>query len=206
MAKNKWLKTNIRFCMLVFAVCLWSYFCTGCATPKVVAPAAYDFSKIHKISVTTFQGQGGAVVADEFVKALLTTGIEVSDASHPADAVLKGTVSDYKSANPLTVFLGNTSLLAAGGQTIAVDNAVVSNIESQSPAEAAAHIHGAQVISMVSSVNIYVSLIDPSTKNVLWGGSYSYEGLDLPETVQTVVGMAMLNLAKMVPAMNKPHA
>ncbi len=177
---------------------------SACTTPRIAAKTGYDFSKIRRISVVPFEGQGGSAASDEFVRGLLATGIEVTDAHHQGDAILRGTVGEYKPNNQLTVFLGNTTLMTPGGQTAVIDNPVVSLAGSQAtPEGATSGVHNAQIISIIATVGVYVSLIDPSTKNVLWAGHYTYEGLDIQGTLRTVAGMVTQSMAKVVPRMNK---
>jgi hypothetical protein len=176
----------------------------GCVTQQVVENTTYDYSKIKRISVVTFDGPGGAAVTDEVVKALLATGIEVTDAHHPGDAILRGTVSEYKSANQLSVFLGNTTLLTAGGQTITVDDPVVSLAESQAaPQETTPSAHHPQIASLIASAGVFVNLIDSSSKKILWGGSFAYDSLSMPEAVHAIADMMTASMAKALPRMKK---
>src|SRR5260370_7398234 len=48
-----------------------------------------DFSKVRRISVVPFEGLGGPAATDEFIRSLVGTGVEVSDAHHPGDAILR---------------------------------------------------------------------------------------------------------------------
>jgi len=114
---------------------------------------AHDMSKVRRISVIPFDGPGGTAASDEFVKTLLAAGREVTDAHHSGDAILKGTVTEYKATNQLTVFLGNTSLLNQAGQTVVVDNPVVSRSGApMTPEGTALSTHRTEVVSLVASV------------------------------------------------------
>src|SRR5882724_11795490 len=93
-------------CFLLAASCLLML--NGCAPKRqVVINPAFDFSKVHRISVMPLDGPGGPAATDELVKALVGTGIEVTDAKHPGDLVLKGSVTEYKPNMQLMVFIGN---------------------------------------------------------------------------------------------------
>lgn len=145
------------------------------------------------------------MATDEFVRALVGAGVEVSDAHHPGDAILRGTVTDYKSNNQLMVFLGNTPLMTPGGQTVVADNPLVSPSGSQAaPGTSTLGAQNAQVISIIATVGINVTLIDPASKNGVWAGSASYEGLDLQSTLQTVVGSLTTSLERVLPGQKKP--
>jgi TolB-like protein len=71
------------------------------------------------------------------------------------------------------------------------------------PEAAALGAHQAQVASVIATVGIQAHLADASTHNIVWADSYSYEGLDLPSTLEAVVGALTRSLKRSVPHMNK---
>jgi hypothetical protein len=151
-----------------------------------------------------FDGPGGGAATDEFVRELVGTGITVSDAKHSGDVILRGTVTDYKPNTPLMIFLGNTTLVTSNGQAATVDNPVIiSNAASSVPEGVAPGAHSAQVVSVIATVSMEVTLVDASTKTPLWRGNQSYEGLDLTQTLQVVVGSLNQSLAKVIPRMRQ---
>jgi hypothetical protein len=169
-------------------------FLAGCAGQRMTgAPTAFDFTKVRRISVDSFDGPGAQAVTDEFVRQLLGTGIEVTDGHHPGDAILKGSVVDYKANNQLTVFLGE-------GNPIVSPNA-------QTPTEAAAiSAHKSPIASVMASVGIQTQLTDPSNHRILWADSYSYEGLDLAAALGPVVATLTRSMGKVMPQMNHPKS
>jgi len=166
-------------------------------------PAAY-FSKIRKISVVSFEGTGGSEVTVEFVRQLLARGLEVTDGQHPGDAVLRGVVVDYKPSNTLMVFLGKTTVLVPGGQPVTVNNPILSPGAAQvTPDAAVVGTQNAQVASVSAAVGVEARLTDPSSGAALWAGRYSYEAVDMPGAVQTVVGALAQSLSRAVHPVNE---
>jgi hypothetical protein len=162
----------------------------GCAPHRVVVNPAFDFSKVRRISVAPFDGPGGPAATDEFVKELVQTGMEVTDAKHPGDVVLNGSVTEYKPTMQLMVFLGN-------------DYPVITPASQVTPEAAALGAHRAQVASVIATVGIQARLTDASTHNIVWADSYSYEGLDLPSALGAVVGSLTRSMKRAFPQMNK---
>src|SRR5262245_59514568 len=69
---------------------------SACAPKQqIVINQAFDFAKVRRISVVPLDGPGGPAATDALVKELVETGIEVTDAKHPGDIVLKGSVLEY---------------------------------------------------------------------------------------------------------------
>src|SRR5713101_4267694 len=94
----------VSLCLLVpLSLIFWA----GCAGKQVIVNPAFDFSKVRRISVAPFGGPGGAAATDEVVKELVQTGLEVTDAKHPGDVILQGSVTEYKPNMQLMVFIGN---------------------------------------------------------------------------------------------------
>ena len=131
-------------------------------------------------------GPGGAAATDEFVKQLVGTGLEVTDSHHPGDVVLKGSVIDYKSNNQLMVFLGG-------------NNPILTPSTQATPESAMLGVHKTQVASVMATVGIQARLLDTSTHNIVWAGSYSYEGLDLPTALTRVVGALKQSMERALP-------
>jgi len=196
-SKLKSQRSNVYFYYLPYAFCLLTCGWIGCAAHRPVVKPPLDPSKIRRISVIPFEGPGGSAASDEFVRMLLGTGREVTDARHPGDAILKGTVTEYKSNNQLTVFLGNTPLMTPGNQAAVVDNPVVSRSGSQlTPEGPSQSVRHTEVVSLVASVGIRAHLIDSSTKIEVWTGDYSYEGLDLPTALHALADMMTRSMLK----------
>jgi len=175
----------------------------ACAVQRPAVQAKTDFSKIRRISVIPFEGAGGREVTDEFVRELVRTGLEVTDARHPGDAILGGTVTEYKPNNTLMVFLGKTTVMAPGGQPVVLNNPIVSPGGSQAvPESTATGARNAQVASVSAVVGVTARLSDASSGKVLWSGIYSYEGVDLQGALQPVVALMMQSMSRLLPKMN----
>jgi len=154
--------------------------------------------------VTPFTGVGGREVTDEFVRALIRIGLDVTDAQHPGDAVLGGIVTEYKPNSTLMVFLGKTTVIAPGGQPVVLNNPIVSPGSSQVvPENTPAGVPKAQVASVSAAVGVAVRLTDASSGKVLWSGNYSYEGLDPESALEPVVTYMMQSLTRFLPPMSR---
>jgi TolB-like protein len=97
------------------------------------------------------------------------------------------------------VFLGNTSLVMAGGQTVVIHNPVVSVNSPHVVLEGSALGANAQVASVSASVGVEARLVEASTGRVVWVGRGSYEGLDLLSALEAVVGSLSRSLARVLP-------
>lgn len=176
----------------------------ACAARASGIKPGVDLSKIRKVSVSSFDGAGGREVADEFVRQLLSAGLEVTDGQHPGDAILKGTVTNYMPARTLMVFLGKTTVLVPGGAPVTENNPILSPGAAQAvPESTAAGASNAQIASVSAEVSVAARLTDFSSGATLWSGSYSYEAFDMPAAVHAVIGVLTQSLGQALPQMNK---
>lgn len=174
------------------ACCLLAW--TGCATKVVVKPG-FDFSKIHRVAVLPFEGPGGPTVTNEFVRQLLASGLDVADRARGVDAVLSGTVIDYRPNNPLMVFLGLASIPVPGSQPVVVTNPVVSAGGIQvTPKGTAFGLPNAQMVTVNVSVGIHARLSDSASGRAVWAQDYSYEALDAQGAIQAVASTLVKSL------------
>jgi TolB-like protein len=172
--------------------------------PSGVAPA-FDFSKVRRISVAPFEGQGGQAVSDEFVRELVGKGRVVTDVHHPGDVILKGLVTDYKANSALMVFLGNTSLVTPAGRTVTVDDPVLSLSASRvSPEGTVIANPGGQIAAVSARVEVTAHLFAASSGNLLWTGNFSYEALDIPHALEAVVASLTEALERLLAAGKRP--
>ena len=172
----------------------------GCAAKKTGVQSGADLSQIRRISVAPFDGPGGQAAADEFARQLVKTGLEVTDAKHPGGVILRGTVTEYQADHTAMVFLGNTSLVMAGGQTIVIHNPVVSVNSPHVVLEGSPIGASAQVASVSASVGVEARLVEASTGRAVWADRGSYEGLDLSSALEAVVSSLARSLAHVLPA------
>ncbi len=191
---------RLRFPLAGALVLMFSF--VSCAPNRAALQPEYDYQKVHKICVLPFQGAGGPVTFNEFVREMAGTGIEVINSPVGADAILQGNVTEYKDNTQLIVFLGNTSLVTPGGQTVVVNNPMVSVNGSQAtPDGTVPGVRNPQVISIMSTVAVDAHLLDAVTHKVLWTAHDSYEGLDLQGALRVVVETMTQSMAKTIPQM-----
>jgi len=161
----------------------------------------YDFSKVHRVSVQGFGGQGSDAVTNEFVRQLVGTTLDVSERRQDADVILTGAVTDYRPGDKMMVFLGETNTTTPGGQTVIVNNPVVSISGTQVTSQGSAMgLPNTQVLSVSASVGVIARLVDGKTGDVVWSDVYSYEGMDIQSAMQAVVGSLVKSLARVIPA------
>jgi hypothetical protein len=176
----------------------------ACAGRSVTYQPGVDLSKMKRVSVAPFDGPGGKEAADEFVRKLLAAGLEVSDVRHPGDLVLSGTVTDYKPTNTLMVFVGDTTLVGAGGQTIVVNDPVLSAGASQTmPEGAVMGGQNPQMASVHSVAGAAARLVEASSGRPVWSGSFTYESLDIQAALQAVIEALTQSMSRVLPQMSK---
>lgn len=172
----------------------------GCAN-RMSVKADYDFSKVRRMAVPEFSGPGGDAVANEFVRQLVATRLEVTERREGADLVLSGAVTEFKPGDKLMVFLGDTTTVSPGGQTVVVTNPVVSLSGTQVTTQGAAMgLPNTQVVSVSASVGIIAKLLDAGTGEAVWSDSYTYEGLDIQSALDAVVGAMVRSMGRVIPA------
>jgi hypothetical protein len=181
----------------------------GCAAHRAAVQPAMDLSKVQRVSVRPFEGAGGAAVADEFVRQWLGSGLEFRDDKGATDVVLQGTVTEYKSNDQRIVFLGNTVLAAAGGQTVVISNPVLS-LQSSAvmPEGVGAFVNAkkAQVVSKGAVVGVVARLTAASSGQILWAESFVYEGLDIPSAQHAVVEHLTRSASRVLPSLAKARS
>ncbi len=119
-----------------------------------------------------------------------------------ADAVLTGSVTDYKPSQKLMVLIGNTHRHGANGQTLVVTNPVVSLSGSEVTNEGPAFgLPDAQVISVSATVGVIAHVVDVRTGDVVWSDEFSYEGMDVQSALQATVSSLVGSLGKVMPAL-----
>jgi len=189
---------------LCLAAC---FFWTGCSTGHTAVKTEFNFSSIRSITVSPFSGPGGQTVSDEFVREFIGMGLGVTDASHAGQVIFKGNVTEYKPNNAWMVFLGSTTLVSSGSQTIVVNNPVVSLSSARVTEEGSVlSVPHAQVASVNSVVGVTASLVDAASGQTVWSGSFSYEALDLPGALQVVVKSLAESLGRNLPQRMKQPA
>ena len=172
-------------------------FCLSACAPKAAIKPAFVMSKVHRVAVLPFDGNGGPSVANEFIRQLLANGFEVSDRTQGVDAVLSGAVTVYKPGDKLMVVLGHTTTVNGAGQTVDVANPVVSLNGSQVTAGSPS-MPNSQIVAVNASVEVTAKLSHAASGNVIWGDEFSYEGLEVQDAVQVVVDSLVKSLHRMI--------
>jgi hypothetical protein len=171
-------------------------FLSACSSPQVVKPPLEKIEKIQRIAVQPFEGPGGPEVTQALLKTLAGSGLAVVDLKKNPDAVLTGSVSEYRTGRKVMIILGTSHSVASNGQKIDLSNPVVSLNASplQNPA-----LGNPQMVSERASVRVLAKLMDAPGGNMLWVGDSSYESLELPSALQTVVRALVQALQEAAP-------
>jgi hypothetical protein len=188
----------------VFGILMVAAALSGCASrPAVVKIPAFQFDHVQRISVTPFHGPGGDLVTNEFVRQLLASGVAVSKTNENVDAILSGTVTEYRPNNKVLIFIGKVKI-PVHDEAAEISNPVVS---PSGPDEATQSLaFGTQLPQMVGSfgsINVTAVLSDPATKRPVWANDASYEALEATGAVEPAVRTLVLLLRKIVPAMSQ---
>jgi hypothetical protein len=144
---------------------------TGCATrPATVAITPEAPSPVRKIAVGAFEGNGGPVVNNEFIRQLVGAGRIVTDQPAAADAVLSGRVDEFQPSHKLLVTLG------------------------KEPSDPAAK--PVQIVMASAVVGVSARLKDNRTGKVIWTDAYQYESVNVADATQAVIATLVKSLRK----------
>ncbi len=164
----------------------------SCASPRVAYKKGFDFSQIRTVRISGFtsaaaQSNAGAVVANEFVRQLLSGGYSVVSADSAAsDVVLEGNVMEYL---PNHRYLIQDVSQDQSKQVIVTYPPVElsgSNVYNQGTAFGIGE--GNKIIVSNATVGISAFLKDAHTGEIIWSNTYTYEGLDLNTALEGAVG------------------
>jgi len=165
----------------------------GCGPHKVAMPPS-QIEPIRRLAVQTFDGPGGAELARDFMQALKAGGWTIAGKNQNADAVLTGTMTDYKAGQRVLIFLGETNTLS-GGKSITVSNPMVSANGSQVlPPGPNLSMNSPHLVTERAVVGVVLHLIAQPKGNAVWGDQFSYESLDLASARRTVVSALVESL------------
>lgn len=165
------------------AATIFSLILTGCFAPlRTVTKPGMDFSKIKNVLVLEPTYPEQRFVTDEFARQLLARGyrVRVGEPDTQSDVWLQITVSQ---AVPDKKYL--VPLKGAWGDRSVVYNAVT-EISGRTlyPSGAGPGMDDAQILVSNATVSLSARLIEPGTREMLWSGSVTYEGLDLDVAVE----------------------
>jgi hypothetical protein len=190
---------NVRPALLVAALIA----SPGCVSrPVVVKTEAFDFANVHRVCVVPFHGPGGDLVTNEFVRQLVASGLTVSKTSEHVDAILSGTVTDYRPNNKVLIFVGKVKI-PAHEETVEISNPVVSpGGPDENTQSLAFGTQLPQLVGSFGSINVTAVLSSPITQKPVWANDASYEALEATGAVQPAVHTLVLLLQKAIPAMS----
>lgn len=173
----------------------------GCASQAPLKPAALDISRIHRIAVLPFDGQGGDQAANALARRLLDAGLQITDQDKNVDAVITGVMTDFRPVAKRMVFLGNSRLATLGGQTVSVNNPVVSAVDVPGTPESVAFERPReQMATVYAGAGAAVRLTEAVSKKVIWADDYSYEGIDVGSALQGLANKLVRSLSRLLPA------
>jgi hypothetical protein len=188
----------------------------GCATPAVVFVSPdYNPQKIKSVAVTGFtdaagQSGSGAMVAGVFEKYLLNLSYQVVDAAQPErDGNISGSVTEITDTSEQTVMVDVPQEVTEpvyqdvvvgrrhGDARIAtVQTGTQTNFVDQSVPETE---------TLPARVAISVRMVDAKNGQLLWSGSASADGMDIPSATDAVSSKVVEALKKSL-ASRKPAA
>lgn len=194
-------------------ILLFLPFIFSCVSPQIAVNKKADFSKIKRIAVLNFSGPEGATVADIFTITFLKHGADVverqqleavtkelnlsqSELSDPGtrkkigkllsvDALVIGSVTSYK---PNTKYLmRNSSGSFDSVKEIKGKNIYIQNFDPSTDTS---------ILETTAEIGISMRMIDTENGSILYSAYMSYEGLDIPSTVQSISEYFVKSLSK----------
>ncbi|MBI4052141.1 MAG: hypothetical protein HY400_06520 [Elusimicrobia bacterium] len=177
---------------------LLSTFLFGCVGPRVAVKRDFDFSKVQRIAVTSFDGEGGEAASDLLAHALLASGADVverkkldsvlrehrlaqADVFDPktmkslkevlgVDALFVGSVTQYSAPESYLVYTGT----GAGHRK-------VTPLKGRSlyPQGTAIGVPDSSILTSAAVVGLNCRMVDVRTGSVVWSAHETYEGIDL---------------------------
>jgi len=198
-------------------------FLAACAGPQVAVNRKADFSKIHRIAVTSFSGGGGEAAADTLAQDLLFRGADVVERNRldsvlrernlsaegildPAtikqvgkilgvDALIVGTVTNYSPGQSYLVYSGGAGTIIGATVTPIQGRTVY----SQGPAVG---VPGSDVVTSAASVGLVARMVDVETGSILWSARMTYEGFDIDSAMSAVSGSFADSLVPIWPSLH----
>jgi curli biogenesis system outer membrane secretion channel CsgG len=198
----------------VMAACLLS---VACISPKVAYNPRVDFSKIHRVGVTTFSGANGAAAADILTQDLVAGGIErqrldaVLDEQRLAesgvldpetavklrkilgiDAIIVGSVTSYSPGQSYLIQTDDADIRIGNGVTPVTGRNIYPGVNVLG-------LPNTQVVSTAAQVGLIARMVDVETGAVLWSARMNYEGLDAETAMATITSSFVKSLGERWP-------
>ena len=193
-----WIKCS-RFLIFNLQFAIFLLLFSGCAMTNTAAKKGYDFSGIKKVAVLKFSGNGGAAVANEFIRQFLSSGIGVIDKTDAesvadpkslgVDAVISGNVVEFNASNKLLIFKDKGNLVLSNTVYPISGTTVL-------PTGSSFGLEDANVYSVSASVSVSAKMTDTAVGEVVWSDSNSYEALDINTAVNLVASSFKRSLKK----------
>jgi hypothetical protein len=154
-------------------------FAAACVAPtRVATRAGTDFSRVRTVLLLD-SASASRAVTDAFARALLEKGyrVRVGASEEPADLWMEAAVTQFTPDRKYLV-----PLHGQGGIVLYP----VQEISGRSlyPSPTAASLPDAQVVISNAAVSLSVRLLEPRTRDLLWTGAVTYEGLDMDAAVE----------------------
>lgn len=170
---------------------------SGCASPRAVVKAGYDFSSIESVKVGRFTSDvnysnSGSAAQNAFISQLLSKGYNVKvgrDAE--ADAIIRGSVTTYA---PDKKYLVRTSDHNSYYTVYTNDITEISGSTMYDLGSAFGINEPNKIMASNATVGIYAYMEDSATGEIVWSNSYTYEGLDLTSALDGAVKYILRSL------------
>ncbi|MBI4395487.1 MAG: DUF4136 domain-containing protein [Elusimicrobia bacterium] len=163
-------------------------FIAACASPRFVKKPGFDFSQIHSILLLEPDRADAGAVTDEIARELIRRGYSVKTARREnarasADAWLKVNVTQFI---PDKKYLIQMNKDEEGKTRDVLLLNPVTEISGRTvyPSASVAGLEDAQIVVSNATVSLSVRLLDRSSKDILWSGAVTYEGLDLDAAIE----------------------
>jgi len=191
-------------------------FLFGCAGPEVAFNPNYEFSKLRRVAVAAFAGEGGSAAADYLSHSLLAAGADVIERSRleavlaeqrlatqgaldpvtarrvgkllGVDALVLGSVTRYSPQTSYLIVTGSSTTFVGAGASPMGGGTRFTN----TPALGAP---GTSILTSSAQVGLTARLVDVETGSVIWSAHQSYEGFDLDSAMSAVTTSFARSLA-----------
>ncbi|MFH1380522.1 MAG: CsgG/HfaB family protein [bacterium] len=186
----------------------------GCA-PTAAVKKGYDFSRIKKVAVLPFEGGGvtGKIVADDFIRQLLLSDIEVVEREHIEHLLREQNLDAYsfqdaeimhKAAETLGVdafFTGTVSYFKADQRFLIMmnndENLIIQpviQLNSNNYRKEKQFEEDSYVIYVGAAVSVSARLVDARTGSVVWADRATYEALETSHAVSSIINYFVVSL------------
>lgn len=189
----------------------------GCSGARVAIRKGFDFSKIHRVAVITFNGPGGDAVADALAHELLAAGVDVVERQRiealfqeqryaregaldeatikkigkilGVDAIFTGNVIQASPSQSYLIATPEDGKVIMGGATPIGSGIVMGG--------GSAGVPGTSVVTSAATATVSAKMIEVETGALLWSASDKDEGFDALATFSTISKTLVRSLSPM---------